>query len=396
MRATATGSPLMDPPAIAVSAGRVLTPAGPRSATLTLRDGHIAAIEPAVAGDVDLRIDAAGCDVLPGLIDLHGDDLETHVFPRREAAVDPARAVVHTDRTNLLAGITTKCHAVAIETDAADQRTPERAVGYIDTIESARGLLGTHRVHARCDVTDPESRQAALGVLERPIVDVLTLMSPLRGTGQFTSATAFQRWYATHRGNRRRPALTVDAAAERVATEPALVDGSLATTVAEVAAAATAAGVLVGSHDDESATEVIGQAAAGARLCEFPVTMEAIATAAERGMTTMLGAPNLLQSGSVFGNLDAAMAIAAGTCDVLCVDYHPPSLLASVYASTDEPITARLARVSTTPADVVGLADRGRLAPGARADVVIVDPHPSPRVRTLIVGGRPIFAAAGI
>jgi alpha-D-ribose 1-methylphosphonate 5-triphosphate diphosphatase len=104
-----------------------------------------------------------------------------------------------------------------------------------------------------------------------------------------------------------------------------------------------------------------------------------------------MGAPNLVQNGSLFGNLDTMSAIDSDVVDILCVDYHPPSLLAAAFVDTSEPLHQRINRVTKNPAEPVGLSDRGRIERGARADVLIVDPDPIPTVDTVFVEGRPIF-----
>ncbi len=108
--------------------------------------------------------------------------------------------------------------------------------------------------------------------------------------------------------------------------------------------------------------------------------MPAARRAVDRGLVTALGAPNLVRGGSPWGNLDVASAIDAGIVDVLCSDYHPSSLLAAAVVETGEPMADRIRRITTNPADAVGLEDRGRLAAGCRADVIVVDPARVPTV----------------
>ena len=95
--------------------------------------------------------------------------------------------------------------------------------------------------------------------------------------------------------------------------------------------------------------------------------MEAAKAGHDLGMTTAMGAPNLVQGGSQRGNLRSADAIDEGVVDVLCADYHPPSLLLAPFVDTGEPLPDRVARVTANPADAVGLTGRGRIEPGARA-----------------------------
>ena len=108
-----------------------------------------------------------------------------------------------------------------------------------------------------------------------------------------------------------------------------------------------------------------------------------------------MGAPNLVSGGSQSGNVATADAIAAGAVDALMVDYHPPSLLNAVFGDTGEPLPKRVARVTKNPAEAIGLPERGRLEPGARADLIIVETAetPVPTVRRSFVAGREIYQA---
>ena len=68
---------------------------------------------------------------------------------------------------------------------------------------------------------------------------------------------------------------------------------------------------------------------------------------------------------------------------MLTSDYVPASLLhaAFIIAESGVPLHEAIAKVTSTPADVIGFADRGRIAPGLRADLL--------RVR--LVDGQPII-----
>ncbi|WP_235271305.1 amidohydrolase family protein [Halorubrum saccharovorum] len=100
-----------------------------------------------------------------------------------------------------------------------------------------------------------------------------------------------------------------------------------------------------------------------------------------------MGAPNLVRGGSLWDNLGARDAIDDGLVDVLCADYHPPSLLAAPFVDTGEPLSTRVNRVTRNPAEAAGLDDRGRIEPGARADLIVVDPNGTPTVDRAFVAG---------
>jgi len=105
----------------------------------------------------------------------------------------------------------------------------------------------------------------------------------------------------------------------------------------------------------------------------------------------VMGAPNLVRGGSLWDNLSARDAIEAGVLDALCSDYHPASLLAAPFVDTGESLSTRVNRVTRNPADIAGLHDRGRIEIGARADLVVVDPTPTPTVERAFVAGSEVI-----
>jgi alpha-D-ribose 1-methylphosphonate 5-triphosphate diphosphatase len=150
------------------------------------------------------------------------------------------------------------------------------------------------------------------------------------------------------------------------------------------------------SHDDEGRDDVETIAAHGAAISEYPLTLDAARRAKALGLATVMGAPNLVRGGSLWDNLSAREAVEEGVLDALCSDYHPASLLAAPFVDTGEPLPTRVNRVTRNPADIAGLSDRGRIEVGARADLVVVDPSPTPTVeRAFVAGSEAIRAGAG-
>jgi alpha-D-ribose 1-methylphosphonate 5-triphosphate diphosphatase len=121
--------------------------------------------------------------------------------------------------------------------------------------------------------------------------------------------------------------------------------------------------------------------------------MEAARCASDLGMATVMGAPNLVRAKSLWGNLSARRAVSEGVVTALCTDYHPPSLLSAAFLDGVETLPRRVARLTKRPADAVGLSDRGRIEPGARADLVVVDTAPVPTVERVIVAGEEVYRA---
>ncbi|MDA0962355.1 MAG: alpha-D-ribose 1-methylphosphonate 5-triphosphate diphosphatase, partial [Proteobacteria bacterium] len=152
----------------------------------------------------------------------------------------------------------------------------------------------------------------------------------------------------------------------------------------------TAQGVLMASHDDATAETRADWRARGVRIAEFPETREAAEAARQGGDGIILGAPNLVRGGSHKGNVSALDLVAMGLCDALASDYHYPSPRRAALMLADSgvmPLEQAWALVSSGPARLLGLTDRGRIAPGLRADLVILDAA-TRRVEGTVAGGR--------
>ncbi|GAA0522427.1 alpha-D-ribose 1-methylphosphonate 5-triphosphate diphosphatase [Halorubrum aquaticum] len=325
-------------------------------------------------------VDADGRVVMPGIVDLHGDDIEHHRSPRSNAGVDTRTALTAADRANLLNGVTTKFHAVAFEESPDDGRTLRTAETVAAEIGREEYTLGDNRLHARCELAD-ESADAVEGVIERFGIDLLSVMHHAPGDGQYDDEE-FERHYVE---DRNWPAETVDAV---VKTRQSLDRADRDDRIRRIAELARRAGVPLASHDDESARDVERMANHGTDISEYPLTREAARRASDLDLVTVMGAPNLVRGGSLWDNLSAREAVDDGLVDVLCADYHPPSLLAAPFVDTDEPLSTRVNRVTRNPAAAAGLDDRGRIEVGARADLIVVDPDGTPTVERVFVAGR--------
>jgi alpha-D-ribose 1-methylphosphonate 5-triphosphate diphosphatase len=362
---------------------RIVTPAAVVNGCLVVDGVRIAAVAPEdPPANASERIDAQGKYLLPGLVDLHGDDIERHVYPRSEARVPTDTALETCDRANVAAGITTKFHAVAFEETPAENRSLHLARELRQGIASDESLLGRHRFHARCEVSDRDCVEAVSDAIAAGDVSLVSLMNHAPGKGQFDDVDEFERRYADGSG---------DFDVRTFASDRDCDETLLRERTSWLAKRATDAGIPLASHDDESAATVDRMSRQGVAISEFPVTMAAAERASQLGLTTAMGAPNLVRGGSLWDNLDARAAAENGVLDVLCSDYHPESLLEAVFIDTSESLPDRVARATSAPADAAGLDDSGRIVPGARADLLLVDPDPRPTVSRALVDGREAY-----
>ena len=370
--------------------GRVVTPSRViESGRVVVAGERIVRIDRAAPSSTrsDTVIDADGRVVMPGLVDLHGDDIEEQFAPRSGAETDPATALATTDRMNVLHGVTTKFHALAFEESPEDGRNLENAARLARAVERGTEALGDNRVHARCELAD-ESADAVAALIEEVDVDLVSVMHHAPGGGQY-DAESFERHYVE---DRNWPAEAARSAAEE---RSGMDDASRGRRIARVRELARRVGAPLASHDDECRGDVETMAAHGAAISEYPLTLDAAERAKSLGLATVMGAPNLVRGGSLWDNLSARDAIEAGVLDALCSDYHPASLLAAPFVDTGESLSTRVNRVTRNPADVAGLPDRGRIEVGARADLVVVDPSPTPTVERAFVAGTEAIRTGG-
>jgi len=352
-------------------------------------DGTIAAVgpQPPAHGEV---VDLGDVDLVPGFIDLHSDCLENLAQPRPTAQIPLAAALFDLDALTIANGITTNFLCLGLEDDATKHRYDDRAIETEETLRRLRPLLrADYALHLRVDITADHTammRRLAQGGLVR----LLSYMDHTPGQGQYASEEDWRNFYKARHGAPD-DELTTRLEAKRAGAARAQRMRE------EVAAFAKELNVGLASHDDDSIESVDLAAALGADFSEFPVSAQAALAAKARGIGTIMGAPNARRGRSHLTNLSARDAMTSGCLDALASDYHPPSMLAAVYAMAHANVcswTEALALVTSGPAGLARLTDRGTIAPGLRADLVAVAVRAEyPLVVQTWVRGRPALGA---
>lgn len=369
---------------IAIRGGPVVTPVQTFDpGMVVIQDGRIIGVGPERAECIPegaTVVDATDRLVLPGLVDLHGDDIESHLSPRVDTTIDSTMALIAADRANIGHGITTKLHAIAYENAPDRNRLITTARELARSIDQQEDLLADNRIHLRCELADANI-DAIEDLLGDVSVDLMSIMHHAPGEGQYGDVESFTTRYADGGVDVDQE---IDQLIERRSSVPASEQVRRARRLATLA---EERGIPLASHDDEHPALVERRSAMGVTICEYPITLAAARRATDLGQVTAMGAPNLVRGGSMWGNLRAERAIDAGILDILCSDYHPPSLLASIFVDTGEPLHRRVNRVSKNPAEAIGLLDRGRLEVGYRADLIIVDDTANPAVKRVFVDG---------
>lgn len=357
---------------------RVVTPSEMFLGTVSVRAGRIVRIDTgrsALAGAQDLEEDL----LIPGLVDVHTDNLEKHMMPRPGVRWSSRAALLSHDAQVAAAGITTVLDALCVgEVEHADQRDQMFREGVAELRAlSPRGLLrAEHMLHLRCEISVEGMQDSFALVADDPLVRMVSLMDHTPGVGQFADIEKYKRKNARNLGMNEQEA---EAYVERRwemrgrVREP----NRLA-----ILAAVAGRDIALASHDDRTEDEVADWAAAGIAISEFPVTAVAATAARQRGMGIVAGAPNIVRGGSHSGNVRAADLVREGLVDVFASDYVPAAMLSASLITHEKlhvPLPAAIATISQRPAMMVGLSDRGAIAPGLRADLVqvhLADGHP--------------------
>lgn len=316
-----------------------------------------------------------GMQLFPGFIDMHGDMIEIELEPRAKVDFPMDVALGHLDARLAASGVTTAYASVSFSRGARDgeRRSYEHTCNIIRSLKNAKADTRVdHRIHARFDITFTSAIDALEQLLAEGQVDLVSVMDHTPGQGQYRNLERMIELKAAREGSSVEQARAeVDARLKhRTPAEEVFAN------LQKVSGLCRDYGVSLASHDDDTVTKANIMADIGAVISEFPVTMKAAETVVSRGLMTAMGAPNAMRGESYSGNLSAREAHAAGLLHILAADYHPAAILPAirVLAETDPDGLAGAARLATSnPAKALGLADRGEIAVGKRADLIVVN-----------------------
>jgi len=356
--------------------------------TLVTRDGQIADIQPgrshAPATDLD------GDYLIPGLVELHTDHLETHYSPRPGVAWNVMASVQAYDGQIATSGITTVFDCFRMGSDEDNGYAPGEMRKLADALRTAQDkgrLRADHRIHLRCEVSSENVIEALDEFRDDEMVRLASLMDHAPGQRQFQTLEHYELYYKKKRG-------MTDAQFETfVKRRQAESARFSAKHREEIAEHCHAMGVTLASHDDATLDHVEEAVRQGVKLAEFPTSIEAARASHKAGMSVMMGAPNIVRGGSHSGNVAAADLAGSGLLDILSSDYVPSALMTGCFLLADiwDDLPRAVATVTAAPARAAGLADRGRIAPGRRADLVrVARINGNPVVRGVWSHGRQV------
>lgn len=337
--------------------------------------------------DVAEKIDATGLLVLPGIVDIHGDAFERQVMPRPGVGVDHDIAFMETDRQLVGNGITTAFHGITYSWEPG-LRGADQCRKVLDSLNRLKADFACDtRIHLRWETFNLDAVDEVENWIGSGQIDLLafndhtpTIYDRVNGPvkkkiGEYTGRSGLDEAEFTG---------LLKEVYDRADEVPPAIE--------RLAAAARENGVAQLSHDDRTA-EVRGwYDDLGCRIAEFPVTNEALDKAVDLGNPIVFGAPNVMRGGSHTGALNAAQMVQQGRCDILASDYYYPSMLVAAFKLSEMghcSFSDAWSKISKNPAHAAGLTDRGELAAGKRADLVLVDPDApgGPRVKVTIRAG---------
>jgi len=359
------------------------------SGTVVLRDGLIAEVDSGVSA-LPAAVDVEQDLLIPGLVELHTDNLERHVCPRPAVVWPTLPALMAHDAEAAGAGITTVFDALRLGTLREQSDFVEAAYELAEGIAAAQAdgmTRAEHFVHMRCEVSCDGVAEEMRRYMDMPRLRLVSVMDHTPGQRQFADLAKYREYYGGKYG-------FSEAELEAfIAEAQAAQERNSARNRGAIVASCVEHGVPLASHDDANAAHVDEALADGAVIAEFPTTHEAADACAEHGLHVLMGAPNVVRGRSHSGNVSALALAQRGVLDILSSDYVPGSLLQAALKLNDEvegiTLPQAIATMTRHPAAAVGLDDRGEIAVGKRADVVRVARRPEAAVvRGVWTAGR--------
>ncbi|MBY6113655.1 alpha-D-ribose 1-methylphosphonate 5-triphosphate diphosphatase [Mameliella alba] len=371
---------------LTLQGARVMRPEGWDAGDVSIAAGAIA------DGPVGRRVDLSGYDVLPGIVDVHGDGFERHMAPRRGALRERESGMVACAAELAACGITTAVLAQFWSWEGG-MRGPEFAREVFASVAAVAPTVPVDlRLQMRLETHYTESFAEAEAALTQWDIGYVVFNDHLPHD-RLAQGRKPQRLTGQALKSGRSPEA-------HLALMTRLHEAGEAVPEALNAFCARLAGrdVRMGSHDDRTAEGRAEWRARGVHVSEFPETLEAAEAARAAGEPVVLGAPNVVRGASHAGNVSALELIGAGLCNALASDYHYPSPARAAWRCVELGLldeTAAWALVSDGPARVLGLSDRGRLETGLRADMVVMNRR-TRRIEATLAGGKVAWMSGAV
>lgn len=355
--------------------------------TLVVRDGKIADIQP---GAISQGQNGQGDYLMPGLIELHTDNLEQCITPRPKIRWPLEAAALYHDRELIAAGITTVCDAIAVGDITPTSLRLTQFGPMIHAIEQGQkqGRFSVdHRLHLRCELAYEHAYDIAEQYADHSLLSLISLMDHTPGQRQFAKVDKYKEYYMGKHG------LTEDEIGDFIQNRLEAQYNHANRNRQQIVDLARTKHITLASHDDATIKHVQQAVEDGAKIAEFPTTLDAAKAAHCHGLQILMGAPNLVLGGSHSGNVSAMELVERDLVHIISSDYVPQSLLQAMFLiahHSAKPIYEAMKLFTINPAKAIGLeGDRGSLEIGKRADFITVhDDGVVPRLTAVIREGR--------
>jgi alpha-D-ribose 1-methylphosphonate 5-triphosphate diphosphatase len=339
--------------------------------TVVLREGRIVEVQPG-RSHAPGAIDLDGDHLMPGVIDVHTDNLERQVQPRATARWPSRSAFLAHDAQTAAAGVTTVLDALCLGDLGFDAQRTETfldGVRDLDALAPTGLLKSEHFLHLRCELPAADMMPLLETVADHPAVRMVSLMDHSPGVGQYADVERYRAMRAR--------SLPMDEVERRIEGLLAQRERLLRPQRRALLERIAHRDLPLASHDDWREDEIAENEADGIMISEFPVSMMAAEAARRHGMQIIAGAPNLVRGGSHSGNVAASDLVSAGLVDVFASDYVPPAMIEAVWRAAAQngiSLPAAIATITDAPARMLKMNDRGRIEAGRRADLVRIRP----------------------
>ncbi|ODA42411.1 alpha-D-ribose 1-methylphosphonate 5-triphosphate diphosphatase [Desulfosporosinus sp. BG] len=345
-------------------------------------------IFPKVKGNPDLTvIDAEGCYVMPGMIDLHSDAIEKEIQPRPNTLFPIDMAFYELEKKLAVCGITTMYHSLSLS-DEWGVRNKDMVVGVINSInrlKRTRSMIN-HKIHLRYELTFLAGINILESLIKDKSIDFMSYMDHTPGQGQFKDAEALKSFTMQSYGKK---AQEVEEFMDKTIEQQAMIDWFKLRSLAKLA---KTIGIRLASHDDDTREKIETLLECEGVLSEFPINIETALYAKSRDIYVCVGAPNIIRGKSHSNNMRAIDAILNNAADIMCSDYLPSAMLPAIFKLTKEGIklTEAVKMVTLNPAKALGIDNEvGTIEVGKCADLIFVAMHQDyPIIRKTMVGGN--------
>lgn len=314
----------------------------------------------------------AGDWLMPGLVELHTDNLEKHLVPRPGVIWNAHSAMTVHDAQCAAAGITTVLDSVVIgDLDEGGPRcqTQHTSIAALHQCRDEGLMRVEHLLHLRCELSAPDILEVFHQYADDPLLKLVSVMDHTPGQRQWRDLKSYRRY--SERNVRYSDAGFEAMIAQRKADQQAY-----AIPHRQVIVQASRARQLpLASHDDTLLSDVAMAVEEGVAMSEFPTTVAAAQAAREAGMAIIMGGPNMVKGGSHSGNVSAAELAQLDLLDIFSSDYVPSSLLLATFmlgSLEGWSLPKAVRTVTRNPARAIGMNDRGEVTVGQRADILRV------------------------